>query len=110
MSTQTKSTLKLLLVIIGMSMYVLLLLCYLSTDSAIIETMFLSSCLVLALSIVVSYFTSTMYYDNDTTNTPYDYTEHIEYECTGAHVYEDLEQRMIMIPYNTQEDEDTLPY
>ena len=52
-----------------MSMYVLLLLCYLSTDSAIIETMFLSSCLVLALSIVVSYFRSTMMYDDNYTNT-----------------------------------------
>lgn len=107
MSTQTKSTLKLLLVIIGMSMYVLLLLCYLSTDSVIIETMFLSSCLVLALSIVVSYFTSTMMYDNDTTNTPYDYTEHIEYECTGSHIHETIEQ-FILTNLNTQQDEDTL--
>ena len=81
-----------------------------STDSVIIETIFLSSCLVLALSIVVSYFRSTMMYDDNYTNTPYDYTEHIEYECAGAHVYEDLEQRMIMITYNTQEDEDLLPY
>ena len=83
-----------------MSMYVLLLLCYLSTDSVIIETMFLSSCLVLALSIVVSYFTSTMMYDNDTTNTPYDYTEHIEYECTGSHIHETTEQ-FILINLNT---------
>lgn len=94
MSTQTKSTLKLLLVIIGMSMYVLLLLCYLSTDSVIIETMFLSSCLVLALSIVVSYFRSTMMYDDNYTNTPDDVEQFI----------------LINTNPNTQEDEDLLPY
>ena len=69
MTAQTKSSLKLLLVIIGMSMYVFLLLCYLSTDNLIIEYLFLSSSLGLTLGLVVSYFTSTMYYDNDTTNT-----------------------------------------
>lgn len=94
MSTQTKSTLKLLLVIIGMSMYVLLLLCYLSTDSVIIETMFLSSCLVLALSIVVSYFRSTMMYDDNYTNTPDDVEQFI----------------LINTNPNTQQDEDLLPY
>lgn len=94
MSTQTKSTLKLLLVIIGMSMYVLLLLCYLSTDSVIIETMFLSSCLVLALSIVVSYFRSTMMYDDNYTNTP-----------------DDVEQFILLNTNpNTQQDEDTVHY
>lgn len=69
MSAQTKSTLKLLSVIIGLSIYVFLLLCYLSTDNLIIEYLFLSSSLGLTLCLVVSYFTSTMYYDNDTTNT-----------------------------------------
>lgn len=77
-----------------MSMYVLLLLCYLSTDSAIIETMFLSSCLVLALSIVVSYFRSTMMYDDNYTNTPDDVEQFI----------------LINTNPNTQEDEDLLPY
>ena len=107
MKAQTKSSLKLFLVIIGMSMYVFLLLCYMSTDSVIIETIFLSSCLVLALSIIVSYFISTMMYDDNYTNTPYDYTEHIEYECTGSHIQETIEQ-FILTNLNTQQDEDTL--
>ena len=69
MKAQTKSTLKLFLVIIGLSFYGFLLLCYVATDSEIITYLFLSSSLGLALCLVVSYFTCTMYYDNDTTNT-----------------------------------------
>lgn len=83
---------------------------YVAVDNQVIDYVIMSMSLALSISIVVSYFRSTMMYDDNYTNTPYDYTEHIEYECTGAHVYEDLEQRMIMFTYNTQEDEDTLPY
>ena len=69
MTAQTKSTLKLLLVIIGLSFYGFLGLCYITTDSEIITYLFLSSSLGLAVSLVVFYFSATMYYDNDTTNT-----------------------------------------
>ena len=69
MKAQTKSTLNLFLVIIGLSFYAFIGLCYLSTDNDIITYLFLSSSLGLAVSLVVFYFSATMYYDNDTTNT-----------------------------------------
>ena len=109
MKAQTKSSLKLFLVIIGLSFYGFLTLCYIYSDNDIIEYLFLSSSLGLTLCLVVSYFSSTMYYDNDTTNTPYDYTEHIEYECTGSHIHETIEQ-FILINLNTQQNEDLSPY
>ena len=107
MKAQINSSLKPFLVIIGLSFYGFLTLCYIYSDSDIIENLFLLSSLGLALCLVVSYFSVGMYYDNDTTNTPYDYAEHIEYECTGAHIHETIEQ-FILTNLNTQQDEDTL--
>ena len=69
MKAQTKSSLKLFLVIIGLSFYGFLTLCYIYSDNDIIEYLFLSSSLGLTLCLVVSYFSVGMYYDNDTTNT-----------------------------------------
>ena len=69
MKAQINPALKLFLVIIGLSFYGFLLLCYVATDSEIITYLFLSSSLGLALCLVVSYFSVGMYYDNDTTNT-----------------------------------------
>ena len=69
MKAQINPSLKLFLVIIGLSFYGFLTLCYIYSDNDIIEYLFLSSSLGLALSLVVFYFSATMYYDNDTTNT-----------------------------------------
>ena len=96
MKAQTNPSLKLFLVIIELSFYGFLTLCYIYSDNDIIEYLFLSSSLGLTLCLVVSYFSVGMYYDNDTTNTPYDYTEHIEYECTRPHIHETTEQFILI--------------